>query len=181
MARPTTVARVHRAVLEMAAESGLAGLSMEGIAARAGAGKQTLYRTWPSTQAILLDALLARSLDTADEVAVPDTGDVKADLVLLLRSTIDELTDPVNDRLLRAVTAEVQTDEPLAMQVRQRLLDPQMRAIGRRLTRAGITDSDAGAELLMGPVLHRWLLRTGPFDDAWVLGHAARVLAALRG
>ncbi|GAA2176578.1 TetR/AcrR family transcriptional regulator [Agrococcus versicolor] len=170
---------MHEAVLAIVAERPMAALTMEGIAARASVSKQTLYRTWPSTSAILFDALLARSLDESGAVVVPDSGDLAADLRLLIAGMVGELTDPVHGALLRAVTADILGDEALAAQHRELLLRPQLAAIADRLARAGVTDAEDAAELLVGPVLHRWLLRTRRFDEAWVAAHVGRVLRAV--
>jgi len=151
---------------------------MEGVAARAGVSKQTLYRTWPSTGAILFDALLARSTSEDGMVVVPNSGDLAADLELLVAATIAELTDPKQEPLLRAVTADIQTDRVLAAQFRDRLLTPQLRAISDRLRQASIDEPDAAAELLLSPIFHRWLLRTRAFDPGWARAHVQRVLRA---
>lgn len=177
MARLRTRTLVQAAALDLA-RSG--SLSMEGVAARAGVSKQTLYRTWPSTGAILFDALLERSLDGDGRVAVPDTGDLAADLELLVVATIAELTDPAVEPLLRSLTAAIQTDAPLAEQYRERLLAPQLTAVAERLRRGGVTDADDTAELLLGAVLHRWLLRSRPFEPGWPAAHVGRVLRAPR-
>lgn len=179
MASKRTRARVFEAVLDVVADVGFTKLTMEGIAGRAGVGKQTLYRTWPSTAAIVFDALLARSESPNGVVVVPDTGDVRSDLLLLVQEMILELTSPTTEPLLRAVTAAIQTDVELARQYRERLLEPQMTAIAQRLERAGATDPDA-AELLLGPVLHRWLLRSGTFDRDWIEQHIDRTLLGAR-
>lgn len=178
MASRRTRVRVHEAVLALVAVDGFAKLTMEGVASRAGVGKQTLYRSWPSVGAILFDALLVRSQTPDGVVVVPDSGDLKNDLVVLVRETIRELTDPVTEPLLRAVTAAIQTDTALADQYRQLLLEPQMDAVARRLRQGGVTDADAIAELLFGPIFHRWLLRSGAFEDARAERHVVRVVRA---
>ncbi|MDY0913679.1 TetR/AcrR family transcriptional regulator [Rathayibacter festucae] len=176
MASKRTRARVHEAVLALVADVGVAKLTMEGIAGRAGVGKQTLYRSWPSTAAIVFDALLARSETPQGAVAVPDSGDLRADLLLLVQETVRELTSPATEPLLRAVTAAIQTDVGLAREYRERLLEPQMAAIAGRFESAGAADPAAAAELLVGPILHRWLLRSGDFDRDWAQQHTDRVL-----
>lgn len=178
MARATTRRKVHDAVLSLAREGRVGSLSMEGVATRAGISKQTLYRSWPTTGDILFDALLARSEDGDGVVEIPDTGDLDADLRLLGSAMVAELTDPVLEPLLRAVTAEIQSDEALARQYRERLLAVQMSAIARRLAAGGVDDADAIAELFVGPILHRWLLRSRPFDAQWIADHVARTLRA---
>ncbi|WP_072313396.1 TetR-like C-terminal domain-containing protein [Agrococcus sp. Marseille-P2731] len=179
MARARTRSKVHEAVLALARESRVATITMEGIAARAGVSKQTLYRSWRSTGAILFDALLARSLDDSGAVAVPDSGDLAADLQLLVSSMVEELTEPTQEALLRAVTAEIQMDESLGELFRESLLAPQLRGVAARFRVAGVEDADAAAELLVGAVFHRWLLRTREFDGAWVAAHVARVIRAV--
>ncbi len=176
MARPSTRRRVLTAALDLLGEVGFAHLTMEGIAARAGAGKQTLYRTWPGKSAIVFDALLERSVDDTGAVAIPDTGDLVADLELLVTATIADLQEPANDRLLRAMLAEVQTDPALAAELQERLLGPQFAAVAERLRRGGVGEPDGAVELLYGPILHRWLLRSGPFGDGWAAAHVRRVL-----
>jgi AcrR family transcriptional regulator len=90
--RPHTGSRrneaAEQAILRAAAELLAAGdgtlISVACIAQRAGVGKQTIYRWWPSKSAVLLDAMLHR----ADAVApTPDTGDLHTDLCVFLRST----------------------------------------------------------------------------------------------
>jgi AcrR family transcriptional regulator len=154
---------------------------MAGVAARAGISKQTLYRSWPTTGAILFDALLARSLDANGVVALPDTGDLAADLTTTAEAMVAELTDATQEPLLRALTAELQIDENLAVQYRAKLLDVQLRAIADRLERGGATDPEECAELFVGPILHRWLLRTRPFEPKWVVRHVGRTLRAVSG
>lgn len=180
MARQRTRDRVHAAVLSLAVERRVGTITMEGIAARAGASKQTLYRSWPSTGAILFDALLARSTNEAGAVVVPDSGDLARDLEQLATATVAELTAPAQEPLLRAVTAELQADDDLAAQYRERLLDPQMQAIAERFRAGDVPDPNDAAELFLGPILHRWLLRTRPFEPDWARAHAARTLRAVR-
>ncbi|WP_049822093.1 TetR/AcrR family transcriptional regulator [Arthrobacter sp. H41] len=178
MARPKTRTQVHDAVLALAGEGGFGNITMEGVAMRAGVSKQTLYRSWPSTGAILFDALLIRSVTADGVVVVPNSGDLAADLESLVTATIAELTDPTQERFLRAVTADIQTDEVLAAQFHDLLLTPQLRGISDRLERGSIADPDAAAELLLGPILHRWLLRTRAFEPGWAAEHVQRVLRA---
>lgn len=183
--------RARRAVLsatrDLVAESGYNRLSIEGIAAAAGVGKQTIYRWWRSKAAVVFDAILEANSQEEGSVALPNTGDLEADLRLMLRGTVAELTDPANDRLQRAIIAEIQSDVDVAEDLVQRLLRPQLDATAARI-RAGITagqvdrsvDPGLAVELLFGPVFHRWLLRTGEVDAGFADGVLAMVLAGLR-
>jgi len=65
------------ATIELLADGGVGGLSMDLVAKRAGVGKSTIYRRWDSKEALVLDAL---SVAPA-RVPVPDTGTLRGDLV----------------------------------------------------------------------------------------------------
>ncbi|MDN3444363.1 TetR/AcrR family transcriptional regulator [Microbacterium sp. APC 3901] len=179
MARERTRTKVHAAALSLAGERAVGAITMEGIAARAQVSKQTLYRSWSSTGEILFDALLARSLDEHGRVTVPNSGDLTGDLTALATGMIDELTDPTQERLLRAVTADLQSDDELAAQFRELLLEPQLTGISARLRQSGARDPEDIAELFVGPIFHRWLLRSRPFDAEWVSAHVERVLRSV--
>ncbi|MFH9211851.1 TetR/AcrR family transcriptional regulator [Streptomyces globisporus] len=178
---------IHDAALALVTEVGYRRTTIEGIAARAGVGKQTIYRWWPSKAAVLMDAFLdlaGRSAEGAgsggeaqsDEAAqgIPDTGDLVADLKLVLRATVDELNDPVLEAPTRALTAEGIVDGKLGAEFVHRLLDPQLALYVTRLraaqeagdVRAGV-DPRIALELLIGPLMHRWLLRTLPLTHAY--------------
>ena len=73
---------------------------MEAIAARAGVGKQTIYRWWPDKGALVLDAYLAL-VGAEQDLTVPDSGDLEADLRLILGTTVNSLADPVFEQRYR--------------------------------------------------------------------------------
>lgn len=176
MVRQRTRSKVHEAVLSLAQERPVGKITMEGIAGRAGIGKQTLYRSWPTTGAVFFDALLARSQDDAGTIAVPTSDDLAHDLLELATGTIVELRDPSLEPILRAVTAEMQSDESLASQYRERLLTPQLEAIAQRFRAEHAEDPHGAAEAFVGPIFHCWLLRTHPMNSSWVKAHVARVI-----
>src|SRR6202020_3605153 len=62
---------VLHAADDLLAERGFAGVTIEGIAARAGVAKQTIYRWWPSKVEVLLDTLIE---DSQESLALPETG-----------------------------------------------------------------------------------------------------------
>jgi AcrR family transcriptional regulator len=173
------------AALELLTETGYADLTVEAIAARAGVGKQTIYRWWRGKAAVILDALVD-SVTAAETVVLPDTGDLRADLRAVLRSTVAEFADPQLSATTRALTIETLADDELAAQVRDRLLRPQLAAVQDRLRtgqRAGQVRTDADldqvVELLFGPVYYRWLLRTGSLTDDYADGIVELALTAI--
>lgn len=181
--------RARTAILDAAAalmgEVGFARMTMEGIAARAGVGKQTIYRWWPSKAAVVLDVFQREA--GGESEPLPDTGDLAADLRTVLRATVDEYNTPETDRISRAFTAEVQHDEDFARVVTEDLLRPHMRAYRDRLLSAreageisADADLDVAVELLTGPLHHRWLLRTAPLTHHYVDVLVDMALRALR-
>lgn len=181
----------RRAILTAAAELvdelGYRKLSIEAIAARAGVGKQTIYRWWPSKGAVVLDAVMREQQDTGG-TAIPETADLGADLRLLLRGTVAGMADPRFSAPYRALTTEMQHDPQLAQDVLTRLLGPLLQATRERIERgrasgqvAAETEPAIATELLFGPVFHRWLLRTAPLDEAYADALAAHVTRAIAG
>ncbi|GGP75801.1 TetR/AcrR family transcriptional regulator [Streptomyces sindenensis] len=174
---------IHDAALALVTEVGYRRTTIEGIAARAGVGKQTIYRWWPSKAAVLMDAFLDLAGRAAEEVGagpgetapgIPDTGDLVADLKLVLRATVDELNDPTLEAPTRALTAEGVVDAKLGAEFVHKLLDPQLALYVTRLRAAqeagdvrADVDPRIALELLIGPLMHRWLLRTLPLTHAY--------------
>ena len=76
---------IMAAALELLAERGLAGMSIEEVAARAGVGKATIYRRWSSKGALALDAFLA---EFEQQQPLPDTGSLRGDLAAELRAWV---------------------------------------------------------------------------------------------
>ncbi|MBQ0907032.1 TetR/AcrR family transcriptional regulator [Micromonospora sp. U21] len=164
------------AAFDLVGEVGYAKLSIEGIAAAAGVGKQTIYRWWPSKGALLFDAFLALTTEGDDgrTGALPDTGDLAADLKLVLRATVVELNDPRYDQPMRALHTEIVHDPALAADYAKRLDEPmrelkkdRLRAAQRAGQLAEDIDLDVAVDMLFGPVLNRWLQRTGPLNSEY--------------
>ncbi|MEU6869506.1 TetR/AcrR family transcriptional regulator [Streptomyces sp. NPDC086796] len=184
---------IHDAALALVAEVGYPRTTIEAIAARAGVGKQTIYRWWPSKADVLLEAFLGLGERTAARGGadaargIPNTGDLAADLKAVLRATVDELNDPAFEAPTRALAAEGIVDPRLGAVFVEKLLAPSFELYTARLragqeagqVRADI-DPRTAAELLVGPLTHRWLLRTLPLTHAYadaIVDHAVRGLA----
>ncbi|MEU7895843.1 TetR/AcrR family transcriptional regulator [Nonomuraea sp. NPDC049152] len=176
------------AARELVSEVGYAKLSIEAIAARAGVGKQTIYRWWPSKGAVVFDSILALSESgPQDGMALPDTGDIEADLQVVMRATVAEFADPAFEAPIRALNTEIINDPDLAAQYREKLAGPVHEAKKARLRsaqRAGQiaadADLDLALELMYAPLYQRWLLRTGPLTPEYADALVGLVLKALR-
>jgi len=86
------------------ATQGYDHLTIEGIAAEAGVSKQTIYRWWSSKSAVVADALI-EDLLLPDHPVVPDTGDIRSDLIAWMQSVVDLVAEPGNDGLVRSLVA----------------------------------------------------------------------------
>ncbi|MBP0455570.1 MULTISPECIES: TetR/AcrR family transcriptional regulator [unclassified Kitasatospora] len=178
---------VLTAAAELVAEVGFGKLTIEAIAARAGVGKQTIYRWWPSKGAVVFDAFQAANEDASGSLALPDTGDLAADLRTVLRPTADQLADPAFDNTGRGLVSECLLDPALLREYRERLMDPLLEATRDRLRTARAAgriaddaDLDLAVELLYGPMYYRWLHGLGPLDHAYADRVVEAVLRALK-
>lgn len=165
---------VLQAVDGLLVERGFAGLTIEGIAARAGVAKQTVYRWWSSKVDILLDAY---EDDMAEYLAPPDLGNLGDDLRTHLHRLGEFLTTSDAGAVLRALVGQAQHDPAVATRLRTDYLTQQRkrdRAILERAVERGElpshTDIDTALDQLLGPVYYRVLV-TGepvskPFTDA---------------
>jgi AcrR family transcriptional regulator len=172
------------ATADLLGEVGYTKLAVEAIAARAGVGKQTIYRWWPDKGAVVLDAYLV--LVGADQdLALPDSGDLEADLRKVLGFMVDSLADPVFEQRYRALLTAIQDNPELAAALLDRLLKPWLEATKERLRAAqqagqiGDVDLEVAAELLYGPIYYRWLLRTAPISRQYLDAVVAMTLRAL--
>lgn len=93
---------IREAALELLVEQGYGGMSMEAIATRAGVGKATIYRRWSGKAELLVDALRSHQTMT---IALPDTGDVRADATVILRS-MQQAMDGEDGGILAAFAVE---------------------------------------------------------------------------
>ncbi|MFG3015574.1 TetR/AcrR family transcriptional regulator [Streptomyces cinerochromogenes] len=167
---------IYAAALALVGEVGYPKTTVEAIAARAGVGKQTIYRWWSSKADVLLEAFLDLAEQAAraagqETDAIPDTGDLAADLKAVLRATVDELLDPRFEVPARALAAEGVVNEQLGREFVSGLLEPQLQLYVARLRSAqaaGAVRADVdpriALELFVSPLAQRWLQRTAPIS-----------------
>ncbi len=150
---------------------GYAGVTAEAIARAAGAGKQTLYRWWPSKGRIVLEAFLAKERERVDrprEAAI-QAGDLTKFLVAECAGA-----KPF-DAALRFLVAEAQADADLMATIRVELVEPRAAAL-RLILRRRVAEAERIETLIAaidGAILRRLLIGE-PLDEDF-----ARRLAAL--
>jgi AcrR family transcriptional regulator len=172
---------IMAATLELLAERGIAGMSIEEVASRAGVGKATIYRRWSSKGALALDAFVA---EFRGQQPLPDTGSLRGDLRASLRAWVHAVTRTPVGRILADLIGEIQHDKDLAVSYRDRVLEPLRqqhrimldRAIARGEIPAG-TDREVALDLMFGAAQHRLLLGHLPLTEQFV-GQVVDVIVA---
>jgi AcrR family transcriptional regulator len=177
----------HRAIIaatqELLVEVGYRQLTIEGVAARAGVGKQTIYRWWPSRAALALEAYLAGS-DALQPP--PDSGVAREDVRQLLAWLVAVLAEPIGGRVVAGLIADLQHDPELAERFHRDVVPARRRAMLEALARGrerGELRVDADLELavdaLHGAVFYRLLLSGEPLDAGFTEQVADQVLDGL--
>jgi AcrR family transcriptional regulator len=157
-------ARAHASILDAAVElfieGGSEGMSVEAVAARAGVGKATIYRRWPSKEELLIEAIER----VFAEPLTPDTGSVRDDLALIGRDLQMLMTARLTGGVFPPMAAEVASGSRLGRLYGQRVIGPR-RAILEQALRRGIDrgelsgdfDLELAIDLLVGTFLLRRL------------------------
>lgn len=182
---PVRSEAVRRSVLEAAAaifqERGYDHLTIEGIASRAGVGKQTIYRWWSSKSDIVAECLLEGSL-LPDQLSLADTGDIRRDLTEWLRSIATIVDSESGQPLVRSLIAAATENVDIGRRLRDSLADADSladRLRGAMGSEPNLTPETPFVELseaLVGAIVLRVLSRS-PMDDASI----DRLLVAVLG
>ncbi|MEU6742300.1 TetR/AcrR family transcriptional regulator [Streptosporangium sandarakinum] len=158
--------------LDLAREVGYAKLSIEAVAARAGVGKDTIYRRWPSKALLFLDAVLTSSSPSLEH---RDTGDIVADLREVMGQAVDLLARPPWGPLYRDLIGEAQHNPEVAAALNERFIQPQTADTLARLRTAQEQgrlapdfDLDLAFEILSGPLYYRLLITQQPMTPAYL-------------
>jgi len=162
--------KIVLAAISLVAEQGYHATTIEAVAARAEAGKQTIYRWWPSKAALFVEVYGA--LVPAAELRC-DTGSVGDDLRGLLRALFAQYRTTPAARILAGLIAEAQHDPTVRDAVRSGLVlgrrdllaEPLQRGIERGELPGGF-DVDWASEVIVGLIWHR-LLTDGELSDGF--------------
>lgn len=142
------------ATRELLLERGFDGLTIEAVAARAGVGKQTIYRWWPSRPALVADVML----EDADKIlaSVDHTDDLSADLVGWVRKLAATLMSARGSAMLRILTVAGMEHEDTKAKLRAGFSKPLHDSVRTRLLAEGIDDATAesAADAIVGGVVY---------------------------
>jgi AcrR family transcriptional regulator len=158
---------ILRATLELVGAQGITRTTIAAIAARAGVGKATIHRRWPTKSALLLAALST----LVDRSPRPDTGSVRGDLHEYQRHFVAQISGSRRD-VLPALVAEAATDPELhdlfvrfVAGRRRTLADLLRRGVERGELRPDL-DVELALDLFAGPLVYRVLVAGRPVDAA---------------
>jgi AcrR family transcriptional regulator len=171
---------VLRATLDVIAEEGVMGISVDDVAARSGVSKATIYRHWGS-RARLIHAAISSLQPPAVE---PDTGSVRDDLVVLLTSLVGYFASPTVARVFPSFLDAAVRDPELA-ELRQETLRTG-RASFERVVRIGIArgelpddvDVHLVVDLARAPIIYRRVVAQTPVRESDVAAIVDAVLGA---
>ena len=154
---------ILQATLDLVAEHGVAGVTVDAVAARAGVGKATIYRHWGS-RAQLVHAAIACMKGPFTEL---DTGSLKGDLSALLRELVEFLSRPDTGRVFPSLLDAAERDPELAELRRQHMLERRAafeRAIQRAIDRGELRDGadvQLLIDLVVAPFFYRRIMARG--------------------
>ncbi|GLI27203.1 TetR family transcriptional regulator [Agromyces rhizosphaerae] len=127
----------HRSILEataaLFAEKGYDHLTIEGIAARAHVGKQTIYRWWPSKAEVVAECVLEGVL-LPDQFMPPAAGHIRDDMIAWLGSLMEFVTGEEHAGLFRSLVAAAMDNAEIGRMLRAKLGDESVMV--RRLQHA---------------------------------------------
>jgi AcrR family transcriptional regulator len=163
------------ATLDVLAETGYDGMTIDMVAARAKAGKATVYRRWSSKGELVIDAVACMKTADIDFEALPDTGTLRGDLVAMIKP--HSIEDGAKRLQVMAGLVSMLSRHPeLTDSVRESVTEPRVRVNRIFLQRAidrGEIPADVNIDLLsqVGGAMatHRTLILRKPVDRAFVI------------
>jgi hypothetical protein len=159
LGRPRSESR-RRAILtaagELMMEGGLSAATMEAIAARAGVGKATIYKWWPTRGAVALEGFM---VSAADSWSLPEGVSAAEALRVLATSAVRLFVGTPAGQLMRSLAADAQSG----------------RGIETGELRADL-DLAATVDLVFAPIYYRLLFGHEPLDEAFAARSIEHVL-----
>ena len=116
---------ILEAAIDVLAETGYDGMTIDMVAARAKAGKATLYRRWPSKAELVIDAVACLKQTDLDPAKIPDTGTLRGDLIAMIK------TPSIQDgerklRIMAGLASMISKSPELADAAREAIVQPRI-------------------------------------------------------
>ncbi|GAA4602654.1 hypothetical protein GCM10023195_08380 [Actinoallomurus liliacearum] len=176
-------AAVRAATLSELAEKGYTALTVEGVAARSGVHKTTVYRRWGGVEGLIADAL---EMASEEPWPIPDTGSVEDDLRALARLVVTGFTDPDEGPVSTAFIAAAMQNSAAAVALRRFFASRHDQAapiVTRAVARGELppgTDPVEVVRAAVAPIYYRLFVSREPVDAAVADRAAGAALAAAR-
>lgn len=162
---------VLTATFELLYEGGVGGFSVDEVARRSGVAKTTIYRHWPTREALVIDAC---SRMIGAEQVVPDTGSLHGDLTAILAKIADQLQTANWSSVLPSIVDVAERDSEFAL-IHSRIQHGHAAPLREVLERAISNDElSASADIstitaaLLGPLFYRRWFSRQPIDDQFI-------------
>ena len=161
---------ILEATVDLFAEVGLEALTMEGVAARAGVGKNTLYRRYPNKVDLVVSAVRCYTNVGAPP---PDTGTTRGDVRALVDDLVAIVTATPMGRMLPILVAARTRVPELDVAYSEIVADKRARsaAVVRRGIERGDFRDDVDLDLVVdafvSAVFYRFLVTNAPLDEAF--------------
>jgi AcrR family transcriptional regulator len=163
---------ILQATRELLVEGGVHNLTIEGVAARSGVAKTSIYRRWRDRD----DLALGVVLDMVEQVVLPELGDTRAELIQFVSAAVDLLGSTLMGRVMQGLVSDLAVDPKLAEAFQENVVSVRNAEVSRLVARgiergdlAADTDDVTAHELLIGPVYYRLLLSGHPLDHAFAV------------
>jgi AcrR family transcriptional regulator len=147
----------------LAEEGGVAGVSIEAVASRAGVGKTTIYRRWPNKEALIIDALAALK----EPFPAPVGDSVREDLVAIARAFMTDKSDKKRLDCYWSIMNGAERYPELIARFTREVIEPR-RDVIRRVLRRGIDSGELRADLDVEVTL--WLIMGALAQRAHAVG-----------
>ncbi|GLI26815.1 putative HTH-type transcriptional regulator TetR [Agromyces rhizosphaerae] len=173
---------ILEAALDVLAETGYEGMTIDMVAARAKAGKATLYRRWASKPDLVIDAVACMKATDIDYASPPDTGTLRGDLLAMVR------TPSIKDserklKVMAGIASMIARAPELGEAARAALVEPRAganRIVFRRAIERGEIPADTDVETLsmLGPALatYRVLMLQQPMTREFMVETIDRII-----
>ncbi|MGX5680938.1 TetR/AcrR family transcriptional regulator [Schumannella luteola] len=178
---------ILEATLDVLAENGYDGMTIDMVATRAKAGKATLYRRWPSKPELVLDAVACMKSSSIDLANLPDTGTLRGDLIAMIKApTMRDAERKL--KVMAGIVSMIARNPELAEAARDALVEPRAaanRVIFQRAVDRGEISRDVDIETLISispsMAAYRTLMLNKPVSREFIISTIDRVILPAAG
>ncbi|QHT62848.1 TetR/AcrR family transcriptional regulator [Paenibacillus lycopersici] len=166
---------------ELLSEGGVTSFTVDEVARRSGVAKTTIYRHWPTREALVIDAC-SRMIA---EQETPDTGSLEDDITAIL-AEIAKLLPTANWSFVLPSIVDAAERNPEFAEIHSRIqrghAAPLREVLQRAIDRGELSahaDVSTAVAALLGPLFYRRWFSREPIDGQFVKAIIKRVIASL--